>query len=93
MMRIDINLRELDFTRSEPIGSTGYDNKSLENLEDMIDMMDNAIEVLCHISEMSDRAEYSMNRSGKLAQRTIKNFIEYMNGYVDVSTETEREVK
>lgn len=58
----------------KPIGETESDNKSFDNLHQMLELIEQLMKDVADVSSFAKRTEYSMQRSGKLAEK----FMEYI---------------
>lgn len=54
-----------------PIGETNEDEDRLENLRQFIKLVDALVEEMNDIAGNAERAEYSMSRAGKMAEKFL----------------------
>ena len=82
-MKIEFELGKLDFENAKPIGETRYDEKAFKNLEDLIDMTDNALSIIMEIAGMKNYChEGSIINCSEKADRFVRMWSEYINEYV-----------
>lgn len=62
--------------KTEPIGDTNVDDQRYENLKATIELVDKLLIDLYQVAGYATCQEYSMSRSGKLAEKFLKDIKE-----------------
>jgi hypothetical protein len=55
----------------QPVGETQTDEKRLENLKEMADLVDKLIRDIAEVSSRKDSPEYSVSKAGKYADKFL----------------------
>jgi hypothetical protein len=63
----------------EPVGETHVDNKRFENLQKLCGILDHYSVVVSDVSNLKNRQEYSIKRSGEFAENFKKETVDYFN--------------
>ena len=71
----------------EPVGETNADNRRLENLIRLEEVLDILLEEVADVCHYVNRAEWSMNYAGKNAITWLKDKREWLDDFLDSNEE------